>query len=159
MAAKVDIFAANLPNLTDEEMDMCRKAFAMFDKDGSGTIDTKELRTALSALGQNPTEEDMFVMISQVDQDGSRCIEFKEFVRVIQINKQMSAKDADEADTLDAFVALGGNLDKTGRILVDKLRSICEEFELTVNVDRLVKDADRDLNGFLSYDEFRALLS
>lgn len=38
----------------------------MFDKDGSGTIDTKELRTALSALGQNPTEEDMFVMISQV---------------------------------------------------------------------------------------------
>ncbi|KAG2425323.1 hypothetical protein HXX76_013738 [Chlamydomonas incerta] len=131
----------------------------MFDKDGSGTIDTKELRTALSALGQNPSEEDMFVMISQVDQDGSRCIEFKEFVRVIQINKQMSAKDADEVDTLDAFVALGGNLDKTGRISIDKLRAICEEFELTVNVDRLVKDADRDLNGFLSYDEFRALLS
>ncbi|KAG2430717.1 hypothetical protein HYH02_013559 [Chlamydomonas schloesseri] len=131
----------------------------MFDKDGSGTIDTKELRTALSALGQNPTEEDMFVMISQVDQDGSRCIEFKEFVRVIQINKHMSAKDADEVDTLDAFVALGGNLDKSGRISVDKLRAICDEFELTINVDRLVKDADRDLNGFLSYEEFRVLLS
>ena len=31
----------------------------------SGTIDTKELKTALSALGQNPSEEELFVMISQ----------------------------------------------------------------------------------------------
>ncbi|KAG2496512.1 hypothetical protein HYH03_005336 [Edaphochlamys debaryana] len=131
----------------------------MFDKDGTGTIDTKELRTALSALGQNPSEEEMFVMISQVDEDGSRLIEFAEFVRVIQINKQLSSKDADEAETLDAFVALGGNADRTGRISMDKLKAICEEFELTINVDRLVKDADADFSGFLSYDEFRALLS
>jgi Ca2+-binding EF-hand superfamily protein len=33
---------------------------------GSGTIDVKELRTALAALGQNPTDEELFVMISQV---------------------------------------------------------------------------------------------
>ncbi|KXZ54948.1 hypothetical protein GPECTOR_3g117 [Gonium pectorale] len=138
---------------------MCRKAFNMFDKDASGTIDTKDLRTALSALGQNPTEEELFVMISQVDEDGSRCIEFNEFVRVIQFNKALSARDGDELDTLDAFVALGGNLDRTGKISMEKLRSICEEFELTVNLDRLVKDNDRDLNGVLSYDEFRALLS
>ncbi len=42
----------------------------MFDKDNSGTIDTKELRTALSALGQNPSEEELFVMISQVRSRG-----------------------------------------------------------------------------------------
>lgn len=33
---------------------------------GSGTIDVKELKTALNALGQTPTEEELFVMISQV---------------------------------------------------------------------------------------------
>lgn len=33
---------------------------------GSGTIDVKELRTALNALGQHPTDEELFVMISQV---------------------------------------------------------------------------------------------
>ncbi len=38
-------------------------------------------------------------------------------------------------------------------------RHTSQEFELTINVDRLVKDADRDFNGFLSYDEFRTLLS
>ncbi|GFR53023.1 hypothetical protein Agub_g15715 [Astrephomene gubernaculifera] len=152
-------YSTNLPPLNDEELEMCRKAFNMFDKDASGTIDTKDLRTALSALGQNPSEEEMFVMISQVDEDGSRCIEFSEFVRVIQFNKALSARDADEQETLDAFVALGGNADRTGKISMDKLKSICEEFELTLSVDRLVKDADRDFNGFLTYDEFRVLLS
>ena len=34
---------------------------------GSGTIDVKELRTALNALGQHPTDEELFVMISQVE--------------------------------------------------------------------------------------------
>ena len=38
---------------------------------GSGTIDVKELRTALNALGQHPTDEELFVMISQV---GCACM-------------------------------------------------------------------------------------
>lgn len=37
---------------------------------GSGTIDVKELRTALNALGQNPSDEELFVMISQVSDQG-----------------------------------------------------------------------------------------
>lgn len=37
-------------------------------------------------------------------------MEFSEFVRVIQINKQLGAKDAEENDTVDAFVSLGGNV-------------------------------------------------
>ncbi len=32
---------------------------------GSGTIDIKELKTALTALGQSPSDEELFVMVSQ----------------------------------------------------------------------------------------------
>lgn len=46
----------------------------------------------------------------QVDEDGSNEIEFPEFVHAIQINKAMSEKTNDETETLDAFVALGGNV-------------------------------------------------
>lgn len=46
----------------------------------------------------------------QVDEDGSKEIEFQEFIHAIQINKAMSAKSSDESDTVDAFVALGGNV-------------------------------------------------
>ena len=34
MAQVIDISKDSLPNLTPEEVDMCRKAFAMFDRDG-----------------------------------------------------------------------------------------------------------------------------
>jgi hypothetical protein len=47
---------------------------------------------------------------SQVDEDGSKEIEFQEFIHAIQINKAMSEKNSNETETVDAFVALGGNV-------------------------------------------------
>uniref|UniRef100_A0A7S0RM74 EF-hand domain-containing protein n=1 Tax=Chlamydomonas leiostraca TaxID=1034604 RepID=A0A7S0RM74_9CHLO len=148
----------DLPRLNEEELEMCRKAFQLFDKDGSGTIDVKELKTALTALGQQPTDEELFVMISQVDEDGSKEIEFQEFIHAIQINKAMSEKNSNEQETIDAFVALGGNADKTGKIPADRLREIIEEFELTLNVDKFIAEVDKDASGWIEFEEFRALL-
>ena len=46
--------------LTQDEIDGCRDAFLAFDKDRSGTIDVSELRQVLEAMGQKPTEEELF---------------------------------------------------------------------------------------------------
>ena len=42
-------------HLTDEQTAEFREAFALFDKDGDGTISTKELGTVMNSLGQKPT--------------------------------------------------------------------------------------------------------
>jgi Ca2+-binding EF-hand superfamily protein len=41
--------------LTDERLAECREAFALFDRDGDGTITIKEVGAVLRCLGQNPT--------------------------------------------------------------------------------------------------------
>lgn len=50
-----------------------KEAFSLFDKDGDGTITTKELGTVMRSLGQNPTEAELQDMINEVDADGQWC--------------------------------------------------------------------------------------
>ena len=53
-----------------------KEAFSLFDKDGDGTISSKELGTVMRSLGQNPTEEQLLDMINEVDADGeSTCLQ------------------------------------------------------------------------------------
>lgn len=53
-----------------------KEAFSLFDKDGDGTITTKELGTVMRSLGQNPTEAELQDMINEVDADG----QYKHFI-------------------------------------------------------------------------------
>lgn len=59
-----------------------KEAFSLFDKDGDGTITTKELGTVMRSLGQNPTEAELQDMINEVDADGMLILRqlWKDFV-------------------------------------------------------------------------------
>jgi len=48
-----------------------------------------------------------------VDEDGSGEIEFSEFIKVIEKQKADAQSSAYDSDTLEAFVALGGNVRST----------------------------------------------
>jgi hypothetical protein len=46
----------------------------------AGTIDAKELKVAMRALGFEPKKEEVKKMISDIDKDGSGTIDFAEFL-------------------------------------------------------------------------------
>ena len=45
--------------LTEEQKQEIKEAFDLFDTDGSGTIDAKELKVAMRALGFEPKKEEI----------------------------------------------------------------------------------------------------
>merc|ERR1712014_96856 len=107
--------------LNEEFIQKCREAFNTFDQDGSGTIDTQEMKLLLEAIGEAPTEEELFRFMSDVDEDGTGEIEFSEFLRAFEKQRGVHVDVEDELDTIDAFVALGGNPDKTGFVNAKKM--------------------------------------
>ena len=76
-------------NLTEEQIAEFKEAFSLFDKDGDGTITTKELGTVMRSLGQNPTEAELQDMINEVDADGNGTLDFPEFCKM-KVKMQMT---------------------------------------------------------------------
>ena len=52
--------------MTEEQIAEFKEAFSLFDKDGDGTITTKELGTVMRSLGQNPTEAELQVKLFRI---------------------------------------------------------------------------------------------
>ena len=86
--------------LTEEQIAEFKEAFSLFDKDGDGTITTKELGVVMRSLGQNPTEAELQDMINEVDADGNGTIDFPEFLTLM--NKKMKNTDSEE-EIVEAF--------------------------------------------------------
>ena len=95
--------------MTEEQIAEFKEAFSLFDKDGDGTITTKELGTVMRSLGQNPTEAELQVkialnaepvnrwlkdMINEVDADGNGTIDFPEFLTMMA--RKMKDTDSEE---------------------------------------------------------------
>src|SRR5690554_6033127 len=66
--------------LTEEQIEVLKQAFDLFDQDGSGMIDARELKEAMKALGFEVTNADVKTMIKEIDKDNSGTIELDEFI-------------------------------------------------------------------------------
>lgn len=60
------------PGLSEEEIEEIREAFNLFDTDGSGTIDPKELKAAMQSLGFEAKNQTIYQMISDIDKVRAR---------------------------------------------------------------------------------------
>ncbi|CCI42495.1 hypothetical protein ABG067_006984 [Albugo candida] len=138
--------------LSEEQICEFKEAFSLFDKDGDGTITTKELGTVMRSLGQNPTEAELQDMINEVDADGNGTIDFPEFLTMM--SRKMKDTDAEE-EIRNAFQVFDKNLD--GFITPAELRHIMTNLgeKLTdEEVDEMIREADLDGDGKINYEEF-----
>ena len=87
-----------------------------------GSIDAKELKVAMRALGFEPKKEEIQKMIADVDDDGSGSIEFDEFLKMMT-QKILNRDPKDEI--LKAFRLFDD--DETGRRTRSLLREEGEE--------------------------------
>ncbi|KAK2507973.1 hypothetical protein MC885_003375 [Smutsia gigantea] len=144
------------PELTEGQKQEVREAFDLFDVDGSGTIDVKELKVALRALGFEPRKEEMKKMISEVDKEGTGKISFNDFLAVMTL--KMAEKDTKE-EILKAFRLFDD--DETGKISFKNLKRVASELGENLTDEELqemIDEADRDGDGEVNEEEFLRIM-
>merc|ERR1712070_237248 len=124
-----------------------KEAFDLFDTDGSGSIDAKELKVAMRALGFEPKKEEIQKMIQDVDDDGSGTIEFPEFMTMMS------------HEILKAFRLFDD--DETGKISFKNLKRVAKELGERMTDEELqemIDEADRDGDGEVNEEEFLRIM-
>merc|ERR1711981_75078 len=142
--------------LSDQQINEIREAFELFDTDGSGSIDAKELKVAMRALGFEPKKEEIRKMVSELDKDGDNTIDFDEFMAMM--SGKMSGKDAKE-EILKAFKLFDD--DETNKISVKNLKRVAKELGENMGDDELqemIDEADTDGDGEINEEEFLRIM-
>ncbi|KAK7201740.1 centrin [Novymonas esmeraldas] len=164
-------------DLSKDQLEEIREAFDLFDTDGSGTIDVRELRIAMRALGFEPRKEELQQLIHNVtgggggggsgvggvsltgapsSAAGSDVITFAQFVHIMA--HKMSQRDSRE-EMLKAFVLF--DTEGTGKISFQNLKRVAMELGENMadaELQEMIDEADRDGDGEVSEEEFLRLM-
>ncbi|XP_043833347.1 centrin-2-like [Dromiciops gliroides] len=139
-------------NLKEEQKKEIMEAFNLFDKTGTGTIDVRELRVAMRALGFQTEKEEIKKLRCEVDKEGTGKINFINFLALM--TKKMAERDVEE-EIQKAFTLFDD--DNTGKITLKNLKRVA--FDLGENVSdeelqEMIDVADLDRDGGVDEEEF-----
>lgn len=82
-----------------------KTTFDALDLDGSGELDEKELKAAMSLFGQDMNAEKIQELIRHIDKDGDNKVQFTEFARMMSKHFNRLSHDAEGACSLAKAMA------------------------------------------------------
>ena len=145
--------------LTEAEIEEAREAFNLFDVDGSGRIDPKELKEAMISLGYTNNNAVISDMIADLDKDSTGDIDFDEFLNIFTL--QIGAGGGEESREDIAKIFHLFDVEKSGYISLNQLKRVARELGETMSdaelLEMIERASSRD-DGLVSFDDFYNIL-
>jgi Ca2+-binding EF-hand superfamily protein len=163
MSYKVDTKKQNKNTkvgLSGEEVDEIRQAFELFDTNGTGRIDPKELKAAMQSLGFDTKNPVIYQLIADLDTPENAKkggIDFNTFVEAI--NDKLG--DRSSRDGVKRIFQLFIDDPSQDTITLSSLKRIAKELGEQMSADELRDMLERaSSNGQeLSFDEFYEIMT
>jgi len=145
--------------MDEDELEEWRTIFNLFDVDGDQSITGEELGVVLRSMGQNPSEQELKEMISEMDEDDSGTVDFEEFV--ILMKKKTADNEAEGNDDIEeAFKVFDRNND--GVISADELAAVMVSLgnpRTMEEIEEMISEEDHDNDGVITKEEFVRMLT
>ncbi|CAG9324804.1 unnamed protein product [Blepharisma stoltei] len=148
-------------DLTQEEVDYMREQFHIIDRQNIGYINIHELNGLFEAVGENPSEDKMSKIGTFIEEKGVTKVDLSTALKAWSYLKELNLKDEEEVDIdiVNTFVAMGGNIDRSGVVKKQKLIDIIKvEFGLTIDIEAMFEEAGLDVEDELNFYDFTCLL-
>ena len=145
------------PGINEEEIEELREAFNLFDTNGDGTIDPKELKAAMQSLGFEAKNHTVYQMISDIDKNGTGDIDFEEFLDLMTVKLGDSDSPEDVQKVFDLF-----DDDKTGFISIHNLKRVAKDLGESMSdaeMLEMIERADSDNDGQINFDDFYNIMT
>lgn len=141
--------------LSKAQQDDIKTAFNLFDTDGSGTIEIKELKVALRALGFEPKKEEIKALINSLENpelgkevndnnENQNTIDFNEFLQIMRI--KMSERESPEEIEAAYKMFMEYDVEEAGGITFESLRRVADMIEEEID-DEEIYDMIREAKG------------
>ena len=144
--------------LSEQEICELHEAFNIFDIDSDGSIEASQLGMLMNALKQYPTKEELNNIIKETDIEHTNQIYFNQFLKIMA-KRIKDTKDDEDKYLKSLFLSLDRN--KNGLISIHEIRYIVTHSSENLSdkeIEFLMKEADTDGDGYISYEEFMMIM-
>lgn len=154
-------------SLSSEQINSCKEKFFTLDTYGRGAINRMDLKMLLEQCGEETGETAMTGLFAWLDESGFKRLDLLAALKAYNKLKLLNEAEADDTDIdicecylVNAFVAMGGNPDKTGVILKQRLQTVLVDvFGMKVKLDQMLEEAGLEVDDELRFEDFNILLT
>ncbi|KAL2334201.1 hypothetical protein Fmac_015414 [Flemingia macrophylla] len=145
--------------MESDQMKQLSEIFKRFDMDADGSLTHLELAALLRSLGIKPSGDEIYALLSNMDENGNGYIEFEELVHAIlpDINESVLVNQEQLLEVFRSF-----DRDGNGYITASELAGSMAKMghPLTyAELASMMAEADSNGDGVISFNEFAALLA
>ncbi|KAK7250702.1 hypothetical protein RIF29_33299 [Crotalaria pallida] len=145
--------------LKTDQIKQLNDIFNRFDMDSDGSLTHLELAALLRSLGVRPTGDELYALLSNMDNNGNGYIEFDELVHAIMPDMNESVL-INQEQLLEMFRSF--DRDGNGYISAAELAGSMAKMGHPLTYHELAKmmaEADSNGDGVISFNEFTAMMA
>ena len=151
-------------DLSKKDKDRIKAIFDLYDTDGSGSIDSKEIKAAMTGLGLKPSDEEILTFMADLDEDGSGTIDLEEFTNAMASKIRSDIELKDRLTT--TYQKFTGSEDQSNKISFADLRRVADLFHVEhgsllsdQEISHLIAVASPNGGGFVDLQTFFELMA